>query len=305
MKKRWFGILMVVISSALWGISGTVSQYLFSISDISVSCVVSIRMITAGGLLILISLYRGQKNNVINIWKNKNSRIQLLLYSILGMLGVQFTYFTTISKSNAAIATLLQYLAPVFIIIYSIIKLRQKITFLEVTALFLALIGTFLLLTNGSFDNFAISNSALFWGILSAVALTFYTIYVKKLLKWPSSVIIGWSMIIGGIFLGFFVSDWHMITEFTKTDILFSMLFIIILGTLVPFYFFIESLRYITSKEASLLNCSEPLASLVTSIIWLHVSFGFFQFIGTFLILLMIFILTLNSKKNVDSKEKS
>lgn len=303
MKKRWLGILMVIISSALWGISGTVSQYLFSISNISVAYVVSIRMVTAGSLLIIISLYRGQKNNVINIWKNKNSRTQLLLYSILGMLGVQFTYFTAISKSNAAIATLLQYLAPVLIIIYSIIKLRQKITILEITALFLALIGTFLLLTNGSIKSLTVSDSALFWGLLSAVALAFYTIYVKKLLKWPSSVIIGWSMIIGGIFLGFFVSDWNMITEFTKIEILLSMLFIIILGTLIPYYFFIESLRYITPKEASLLNCSEPLSSLITSIIWLHVSFGFFQFIGTFLILLMIFMLTLNSKKNTDHKE--
>ena len=122
-NKKWAGILMVIISSVLWGVSGTVSQYLFNNASVSVSCVVSIRMFTAGIMLLIISVYKGNKDKVINIWKSKTSRKHLIFYSIFGMLGVQFTYFTTISKSNAAIATLLQFLAPVFIIIFSLIKL--------------------------------------------------------------------------------------------------------------------------------------------------------------------------------------
>ena len=212
------------------------------------------------------------------------------------MLGVQFTYFTTIAKSNAAIATLLQYLAPVIIIIYYLIRLKQKISLSETAALLMALSGTFLLLTNGNTESLIISKEAFFWGLASAFALAFYTIYVKKLLKWPSSVIIGWSMVIGGFILGLFVPDWGAVRDFAHFDIFLSMLFIVILGTLIPFYFFIESLRYINAKEASLLSCSEPLSALITSIIWLHVSFGIYQFAGAFLIILMIVMLTLTSK---------
>ena len=297
MKNRWLGIFMVVTSAVLWGISGTVSQYLFSVSSISVACVVSIRMFTAGVLLILISIYKGHKKKVTGIFKDRNSRINIIIYAIFGMMGVQFTYFTAIATSNAAIATLLQYLAPVILIIFYIIKLKQKITFSEISALFLALTGTFLLLTNGNTKTLTISYEALFWGILSAFALAFYTVYVKKLLKWPSSVIIGWSMIIGGIILAFFVPDWNVLNELKKPEVILSMLFIILLGTLVPFYFFIESLRYINPKEASLLSCSEPLSSLIAAILWLHTKFGFYQFIGAFLIIVMILLLSINSKK--------
>ena len=81
MKNRWLGIFMVVISAILWGISGTVSQYLFSVSTISVACVVSIRMFTAGVLLILISIYKGHKKKVIDILKDKNSCINIIIYS--------------------------------------------------------------------------------------------------------------------------------------------------------------------------------------------------------------------------------
>ena len=298
MKNRWLGIFMVVISAILWGISGTVSQYLFSVSTISVACVVSIRMFTAGVLLILISIYKGHKKKVIDILKDKNSCINIIIYSIFGMLGVQCTYFTAIAASNAAIATLLQYLAPIIVIIFYIIRLKQKIKLSEIGALFLALTGTFLLLTNGNTKTLTISHAALFWGVSSAFALAFYTVYVKKLLKWPSSIIIGWSMIIGGIILAFFVPDWNVLEEFKKTDVILSMIFIIILGTLVPFYFFIESLRYINPKEASLLSCSEPLASLIAAILWLHTEFGFYQFVGAFLIIVMILLLSLNSRKS-------
>lgn len=302
-NKKWLGILMVVISSVLWGVSGTVSQYLFNNASISVSCVVSIRMFTAGVMLIFISVYKGNKDKVTGIWKDKYSRLHIIIYSIFGMLGVQFTYFTTIAKSNAAIATLLQYLAPVIIIIYSLIRLKQKISFYETAALFMALGGTFLLLTNGNIKTLTISREAFFWGIMSAFALAFYTLYVKNLLKWPSSVIIGWSMVIGGFILGLFVHDWGAVHEFLRLDILLSMVFIVILGTLIPFYFFIESLRYINAKEASLLSCSEPLSALVTSIIWLHVSFGAYQFTGAFLIILMIVMLTLTAEnKKIKNK---
>ena len=255
-------------------------------------------------MLIIISLYKGNKDKVTGIWKDKYSRFHIIIYSVFGMLGVQFTYFTTIAKSNAAIATLLQYLAPVIIIVYYLIRLKQKISLSETAALFMALGGTFLLLTNGNTESLTISGEAFFWGLLSAFALAFYTIYVKKLLKWPSSVIIGWSMVIGGFLLGLFVPDWGAVRDFMRTDILLSMLFIVILGTLIPFYFFIESLRYINAKEASLLSCSEPLSALVTSIIWLHVSFGIYQFAGAFLIILMIVMLTLTSE-NKKTKNKS
>ena len=57
-NKKWPGILMVIISSVLWGVSGTVSQYLFNKTTVSVSCVVSIRMFSAGVMLILISIYK-------------------------------------------------------------------------------------------------------------------------------------------------------------------------------------------------------------------------------------------------------
>ena len=42
----------------------------------------------------------------------------MILFGLFGMLAVQYTYFASIKEGNAAVATLLQYLAPIFITVY-------------------------------------------------------------------------------------------------------------------------------------------------------------------------------------------
>ncbi|WP_332912488.1 DMT family transporter [Algoriphagus boritolerans] len=126
--------------------------------------------------------------------------VKLLLFSILGMVAVQFTYFYSISLSNAATATVLQYIGPLLVVGFYAIKHRRWPILAEYASLALALVGTFLLVTHGSFDTLVISEAALFWGFLSALALAFYTIQPVGLLRtYSPSTITGWGMLLGGI----------------------------------------------------------------------------------------------------------
>ena len=59
------------------------------------------------------------------------------------MLGVQYTYMASIEKGNAAVATLLQYLAPVMIIIYLFVRKQSAPTRKDMYTVSLALMGSF------------------------------------------------------------------------------------------------------------------------------------------------------------------
>lgn len=103
----------------------------------------------------------------------------MILFGLFGMLAVQYTYFASIKEGNAAVATLLQYLAPIFITVYLLFKWNvrpSKIDFISIT---LSLVGTFLLLTNGSVHNLAVSTPAIIWGILSGLSLAFI-VYIQR-----------------------------------------------------------------------------------------------------------------------------
>lgn len=125
--------------------------------------------------------------------------MQVLLFGLMGMLAVQYTYMASIQHGNAAVATLLQYTAPVMIIVYLVIRRQSIFTRRDLVTVVLALAGMFFLLTNGSISTLTVPFVAVMWGILSAVALSFYTLYPISLLKqFDSLVVVGWAMLIGG-----------------------------------------------------------------------------------------------------------
>jgi drug/metabolite transporter (DMT)-like permease len=288
---RGKGIVLVLIAAIFWGVSGTVAQYLFHEQGFTASWLVDIRLILSGiGLLFFAANFA--KQNIWVVRKDKKAIIQLFIFGIFGMLLVQFTYFAAIQNGNAATATILQYLAPVIIACYLCIRSKQLPVRYEVLAIILALFGTFLLVTKGNIHSLSISGAAFFWGILSAFALAFYTLYPDKLLaKFGSLITVGWGMLIGGIGFSFIHPPWRFEGHWSLTSFL-AVLFVIIFGTIIAFFCFMESLKFIRATEASLLACAEPLSAAFLSVVWLHVPFGAAEWIGAFSIIATIFVLS-------------
>ena len=141
-------------------------------------------------------LIRNEKKEIFGIWKQKSDAIKMILFGLFGMLAVQYTYFASIKKCcRGNIITIFSSYIHHCILTFQMERSSIKIDFISIT---LSLVGTFLLLTNGSVHNLAVSTPAIIWGILSGLSLAFYSLYSKELLeKWSSSVIVGWGMIIG------------------------------------------------------------------------------------------------------------
>lgn len=291
-KQKGIGILLVLTAAILWGVSGTVAQYLFHNEGYSSEWLVVIRLLIAGFLLLVISAIN--KISILDIWTNKKDAVAIVLFGILGMLAVQYTYFAAIEASNAATATLLQYVAPVFIVIYLAVKAKNMPKRVEFIGIFLALIGTFLLVTNGDLNQLSISSAAIIWGLSSALALAFYTLYPIKLLqRYRSSLVMAWGMLIGGVGMSFYHQPWNVEGNFSPQAII-AVIFVIIFGTIIPFFCYLESLKYLSASETSLLACAEPLSAALLAVIWLQVSFGLFEWLGAFCIIATIIVLAKN-----------
>lgn len=297
-QPRMKGILLVIIGAMLWGVSGTVAQYLFQEKGFTAEWLVVIRLLASGLILLLYAFVKGNQD-IWTIWRSKHTVLGLILFSIIGMVGVQYTYFAAIKYGNAATATILQYLSPVVVTCYLAIYTKKIPNLQEIIAVTLAMLGTFFIITKGNIHSIAISKLALFWGISSAFAAAFYTLQPRSLLaKWGSTVVVGWGMLVGGIAFSFIHQPWDLTGQWNITSI-FAVIFVVLFGTLIAFYCYLESLKYIEPTEASVLSSVEPLSAALLSVLCLNVSLGMLQWLGTVCIILTVAILS--HEKNKES----
>lgn len=297
-QNRNIGFFFVITGATFWGVGGTVAQKLFQDFQIDVEWLVTARLLIAGSLLLLIQYLTRDRKQIVEVWKNKRNAFQLLVFGLFGMLAVQYTYMASIDHGNAAVATLLQYQAPIMIIVYLLIRKQMQLRQKDFITVFLSLSGCFLLLTNGSLSTLSVPAPAIIWGILSGVALAFYTLYAASLLAYfDSLVIVGWAMIIGGMSLSFVHPPWKMDFLSLPLEGYVYLIFVIIFGTMIAFWFFIESLHSLSPKETSLIGSLEPVAAVLTTVFWLQEPFGSFQWIGTACIIAMILFMAMSKEK--------
>ncbi len=294
-SSRTKGVLMAVIGSIFWGGSGVAAQFILQEKGMTADYLTAVRTIVAGILLLSIDAFIN-KNNIFAIWQDRESRNRLLAFGVLGMMSVQYTYFVAIECSNAPTATIIQYLMPIIILAWFSITERKLPGLSQVIGAIMAIFGTALLVTHGSLTALAISDRALFWGILSAFAAAFYTVQPRWLLmRWPSPQVIGWAMLIGGAAISLIYPPLSY-PGIVDIPALLSLAYICVLGTAASFWLYVTSTKYILAQEASILNATEPLASIVFSIILLDVMFELPEIIGSLLIIMPIIYITLKRK---------
>lgn len=284
------GILMVLLGGVLWGTGGVAGQYVLQKAGFSTGWLVTTRMSLSGLLLLMYDAltHRGQ---IFQIWRDRRDMIELIIFGVCGLLAVQYSYYACISASNAAAATVLQYLMPVVIVLWTALRTRHLPARLEMACVALAMVGTFFLVTHGSLHTLAISGVAFFWGVASAVSGALYTVLPKRLIrKWRASLVVGWGMFVGGIFFIPLASPFDFVGRW---DILSALVYfyIIIFGTVIAFSCYLGSLRYLQPGEAGVLASVEPLAAIVFSVLLLAVPLTGWDLGGAALILASVILL--------------
>jgi drug/metabolite transporter (DMT)-like permease len=282
------GFLSAVAAATLFGVGGTFAQFLFQQRGVNIDWLVTMRLLTAGAVLLLVAAIR-QGWGILAVWRS--DAVSLILFGLLGMLAVQYTYMAAINASNTATATILQFTAPAMIALWLALVGRRPPSAREAGAIALAMLGTYFLVTHGKTGALTISPLALFWGLASAVAAAFNSLQpVAMLRRYGASTVGGWGMLIGGVALSFLHPPWNVQGVWDAKTYGFTA-FVLSFGTLAAFYLYITALRLIGAQKTSLLSCAEPLSAAVLAVWWLGVSWGGMEWLGTACILVTIVLL--------------
>lgn len=267
MKRiRLWGIFLAILGSSLWGISGPVSEALFD-EGIKVSWLISSKMIIAGVVLMTLAVWK-DRAAIMSPWRNRRDAIQLILFVLFGMIGMQYIYFKAVAVANAATATILQYLSPVIVLVFLALRLREKPRRIDLFTIAMAMLGTMLVVTKGRLTHLAISPSAFFWGVMAALAAAAYTLLPAGLLKRHSPIVVtAWAQLLGGLLVDIFDPFWKQIPHLDQAGWA-GYWFIVIFGTIVAYSVYLASLQFISPTAATLLDAFEPLGATLVSVIF-------------------------------------
>ena len=288
MKK---GIVFTLLGATCWGLSGVLGEYLLNISRIDPVWIIANRLFFSG-IAMVVMLFLKDKHNLMRVFSNKIDILKLLNFSFFGLLICQGTFFLTIKYTNAGMATVIQYIGPVIIMLYYCIIGRRWPLPREVIAIVVSLFGTVLIATHFDFSKLNISTLGLFWGLLSAFGLASYNIFsISLTTKYGVMPIMAWGLLIAGVVVYFATGSNYIPDNFKLIDFI-CMSGVVIIGTILSFSLYLEGVRLIGAVTGSIIGCFEPIAAIIFSFLLLGTIFGTIDLIGAAFILSAVIVLS-------------
>ena len=289
------GTFMVMASAAMWGLSGVCGQFLFENYHPDPVWLIAVRQVAAGFLFLLYMIIKGEP--LLALWQSGKKNIVEMLWFTLGLLGAQFLYYYTISVANAPTSTILQYQAPVFIILWQAFVRRHMPEGRELLGVVLAMTGVFLISSHGDPAHLVISPIALLSGELSAIALCIYMIAPATILKQFSTMLImGWGQLISSLFLLPFCNILDSGISTWTPAAAGGLAFIILGGTIIPFTLFLAGVKIVGPTKASLISCFEPLATILFTVLFLGTVLLPVDYAGMACIMVTVVMLTVKNR---------
>lgn len=293
MEKNFLkGVVLIVLAATAWGMGGVAGQYLFQYHQVDPIWLVMVRQVVAGSLFLLFCLLRRQ--NLFGLLKEYFWDI--MSFSFIGILGAQLGFYYTISLCNAATATVVQYMAPLFVMMYMAWQSKRCPEGKELVSVVFALVGVFLISTHGSLDSLALSPLAIITGLYSALAYAFYSVQpVKMLKKYPTALVIGWGQLFSGVSLVLFRNPWQVAGAWDWHAV-FAIGYLILGATVLSYALYLQGLKIVGPTKASLISCAEPLASIVAVVVLLDTTLTVPDLIGMGCIITTVLLLSLPKK---------
>ena|GEM_PF-643 len=272
----------VLVAALFWGLGGTAAEVLFQRFGFSPAWLVGVRM--TGAALILLPLIRPRIG--------REDLGPLIVFGLVGLGVVQFSYYMAIAASNVATATFLQYLAPAMYAVFAVGVTRVLPRAVTVVAICLAVTGTFALVFSGAAAD--LTPAALWWGLLSAASMAFYSSYPRRLIgrvgPWATTT---WGLLFGGLAFDLIHPVWSAPLAGAGLTAWGLVAFVVIFATLVPFGLYIYGLQTLPAAESMVLATFEPVAAAVAAIFFLGKIMSPAAYVGGLLVVAAVLLLAL------------
>ena len=223
--------------------------------------------------------------------------IQCLVLGMLGVAASNYFYYVAIQKTSVAIAIIVQYTAPVWVLLYVVARGQQKLSLQKVAAVGVAITG--IALTIGIFgaksaSPLRLDSYGLFAALLASFSFAFYNVGAHGILaRYDRWRVLTWTLTSATVFWLFVNPPWRVLASHyapAQWGFLFAFSMISVLGS---FSLYFQGLQHLEPTRAIIASCLEPVFSIVLASAFLGEGLHSIQTLGIVLVLAAIVIVQL------------
>ena len=216
---------------------------------------------------------------------------------LLGVLGVavsNYFYYVAIQRINVATAIIVQYTAPVWVLLYVVARRQQKLTLQKIAAVALAVTGIALvinLLGTRSGAALHLDTYGIIAALLASFSFAFYNVGGHRILarhdRWRVLV---WTLAAASLFWLIVNPPWKIAAaHYVPAQWIFLFVFSMI-SVLGAFSLYFLGLQYLEPTRAIIASCLEPVFSIVLAALLLGEVLRPIQTLGIVFVLAAIVI---------------
>lgn len=285
MKKRAF--VYIIIAGILWGTSGifvhALAPYGFSSLQIT-----SLRGAVSCVCMAIYLLIRDRKR-----FRVKPRELALFAAIGVALFGTSSCYYISMQMTSISTAVVLMYMAPVYVMIWSVLFFGERFSRLKLVSVISMLIGC--CLVSGIVGGLKFDVVGLLFGVLSGISYGAYNILTKIAMRkqcHPMSTTF-YSFVVMSI-IALAVSrprETASIVAGEPMTLVPSVLALGLVTYVFPYLLYTLAMKELPAGTASALGIVEPMAATVFSVVIFHEALSLHSGAGIILILLAVFLL--------------
>jgi drug/metabolite transporter (DMT)-like permease len=283
---------MVIVAATLFGVNGAVSKVVLT-SGLSSLRLTEAR--SAGACIALTLIALARKPSSLRVERRELPR--LALFGIVGVAFVQLFYFLAIHRLPVGIALLIQYIGPVLVAIYARTFGHEHVRRRIWLALALSLTGLALMVQLWS--GVTLDGLGVTFALIAAVVFAIYLLLAEhEVQKRESIPLLAWGFFFAVLFWTIVQPWWSFPTSAAARTVSLQghlsslhlpvwalVLWVIVLGSAVPFALIVGALRHITATQVGVTAMLEPVVATVSAWLWLRESLSPAQLAGAAVVL--------------------
>jgi DME family drug/metabolite transporter len=291
------GYLYIATATLFWGVSATLGKAAFTgrlhpwghtVGFVDLLILAQTRT-TFSFLVILLVLVSRRGLKPLRLPAADFGR--LLVLGVLGVAASNYFYYLAIEKTNVATAIIIQYTAPVWVLLYMVLRGRQKPTLQRLAGVALALagIGTVIgIFESGGLRLNAVGVTA---ALLAAFSFSFYNVGGHDILarrdRWT---VLLYTTFAAALFWIVVNPPWKiMAAHYSGTQWAFLFVFSMV-SMLAPFSLYFAGLQHLEPTRAIIVSCLEPVFSIVIAAMVLGEGLRPLQIVGILMVLAAILV---------------